>query len=449
MFDLELLKAEEKKKKKNNKEEEEEEGGGGGCGGEEEEKKRQQKQRRYVFAGEDGGCRLISVRQCVDVDGRRENSWPEKKRAPPPPPPPLPPPPPSNSHHLTSNNTNDKINERESRTSELASRLLDSAKKSDSKKVQLRLHSSSFESKGQRKIEDLSSKTTKRSLDIVDEARNTKSHLGGKQTTTIVNLCYRDTLTRASTKNCTTSIVKIDANDQGGRILRRTLSAPGCESSTEDNLPRASSSNLKIILDEGVQSPTTTTTRYRSRNDTFSTFNSTRARASSFVIERRKYRKSPRISSSRSTEDLSIRSKNEETTTKTISTTATTTTITNTNATTAEADGMRNCSNCNVAGVDEDEGCVLVGVRSLKEDGAESTNNTLLRSSTSLIPRQDDRCTRRDRERARILRRRRINGRSASVPRLNTVLEAPKCIKDLPNQKPELLIEEEYKTCLA
>ncbi|KAI4483091.1 hypothetical protein M0804_008146 [Polistes exclamans] len=362
-------------------------------------------------SGEDGGCRLISVRQCVDVDGRCENSWPEKKRAPPPPPPPLPlpppPPPSSNSHHSTSNNTNDKINDRE-----LATSFSDSgSKKSDSKnRIQLRLlHSSSIESKGQRKI------------DLIDGNRNGKSHVG-KQTTTIVNLCYRDTLTRASTKNCTTSISKIDANDQGGRVLRRTLSAPGSgESSTDDNSPRASSSNLKIILDEGVlQSPTTTTTtRYRSRNDTFSTFNSTRARASSFVIERRKYRKSSRISFSKSTEDLSIRTTNEGTTISTAAAATTITTTTNANTTTLEADGMRNCSNCNVAGVDEDEGCVLVGVRSLKEDGAESTNNTLLRSSTSLIPRQDDRCTRRDRERARILRRRRINGRSASVPRLN------------------------------
>ncbi|EZA59662.1 hypothetical protein X777_16733 [Ooceraea biroi] len=58
--------------------------------------------------------------------------------------------------------------------------------------------------------------------------------------------------------------------------------------------------------------------------------------------------------------------------------------------------------------ISENEGCVLLGVRSF-EDAPQ----------VSLAPRQDDRCTRRDRERARILRRRRINGRSASVPRLN------------------------------
>lgn len=72
-----------------------------------------------------------------------------------------------------------------------------------------------------------------------------------------------------------------------------------------------------------------------------------------------------------------------------------------------EIDGMR-CSD--VAGVDEDSGCVLLRVRSLEEP-----------TRPGIISRQDDRVTRRDRERARILRRRRITGKSASVPRLNQV----------------------------
>ncbi|KYN04367.1 Puratrophin-1 [Cyphomyrmex costatus] len=72
---------------------------------------------------------------------------------------------------------------------------------------------------------------------------------------------------------------------------------------------------------------------------------------------------------------------------------------------------MRNCGST-VAGVDEEGGCVLLGMR-LLEDAPQII----------LVSRQDGRCTRRDRERARLLRRRRVNGRSSSVPRLNRHLD--------------------------
>nr|XP_050867524.1 uncharacterized protein DDB_G0284459-like isoform X1 [Vespula vulgaris] len=411
-------------------------------------------------SGEDGGCRLISVRQCVDVDGTRENSWPEKRRAPPPPSPPSPPltlspssPPlsipasvsplvalsdsvPSESS-LTSNDAQEKekIKERgyysEDRIITGTSGLSDNSNESSRsmKKFDLRLNSSRInnnESKDQQRTinisEDLSSRRIKvsRSLDLLDEGnsnnnnnsnnRNVGFTCEGKRTT-ILNLCYRDTLTRATKNNVTksssssstttSSVPKIVPNIEQRRLLRRTLSAPGSESTNEDSSSdNISNSNLKIIDEIVLQSAT----RYRTRNETFSTTNTTRTRASSFVIERRKHRKCSRLYSSRSTEDLStrIRRRNEYTEFNT----------------TTEADGMRNCSNA-VAGVDEDEGCVLVGVRSLLEDGTGPTDTPLRSTNTLINSRQDDRCTRRDRERARILRRRRINGRSASVPRLN------------------------------
>lgn len=74
-----------------------------------------------------------------------------------------------------------------------------------------------------------------------------------------------------------------------------------------------------------------------------------------------------------------------------------------------DADGMLSGI---VAGVDEDAGCVLLRVSSLLNDASRPNN---------ALPRQCERVTRRDRERARILRRRKINGRSSSVPRLNNV----------------------------
>lgn len=70
-------------------------------------------------------------------------------------------------------------------------------------------------------------------------------------------------------------------------------------------------------------------------------------------------------------------------------------------------DGTRCCSG--VAGVEDANQCVLLRVRSLDDSPKIS----------QYLNRQDERGTRRDRERARILRRRRITGRSASVPRLN------------------------------
>ncbi|KAK2585712.1 hypothetical protein KPH14_010325 [Odynerus spinipes] len=336
-------------------------------------------------SGEDGGCRLISVRQCVDVDGVRESSCSDKK-------------------HISgvrvargdvTDEENEKIARGESKEENRTSYSFDVTK--ESRKKSRRSRSSTIARKvetknDQRKtIEDRSKVVAVlRSADLVDDEVDTSSCHEQQKHRTVVNLCYRDTLTRA-TKNHGASIAKITNDLEQRRVLRRTLSAPGCESSSEENsttLP-----NLRSINEAVIEQAT----RYRSRNEALPSSSSTRARASSFVIERRKYRKSGRLSSSRSSEDLSVRWTNAEDITKT------------------EADGMRNCSSA-VAGVDEDEGCVLVGVRSLQEDGTEGSS-TLLHSS--LIPRQDDRCTRRDRERARILRRRRINGRSASVPRLN------------------------------
>lgn len=96
------------------------------------------------------------------------------------------------------------------------------------------------------------------------------------------------------------------------------------------------------------------------------------------------------------------------------------------------ADGMRCCSE--IASVDEDDGCVLLSVRALHQDeepveshrlGDDSLSHdddacdSSSVKSASLLRQQDEKCTRRDRERARLLRRRRINGRSASVPRSN------------------------------
>ncbi|KAJ8664756.1 hypothetical protein QAD02_006418 [Eretmocerus hayati] len=78
-----------------------------------------------------------------------------------------------------------------------------------------------------------------------------------------------------------------------------------------------------------------------------------------------------------------------------------------------ETDGMR-CGE--VASVDDDESCVLLSIRSLQleNDAARQEQENKCRS---LLRQQDEKCTRRDRERARLLRRRRINCRSASVPR--------------------------------
>lgn len=76
--------------------------------------------------------------------------------------------------------------------------------------------------------------------------------------------------------------------------------------------------------------------------------------------------------------------------------------------------GMR-CSSV-VAGVDETDSCVLLGVRFFDENQDQASNRLSEYSSPRKV---DEKSTRRDRERARLLRRRGINGRSASVPRLN------------------------------
>ncbi|XP_058809200.1 puratrophin-1-like [Phymastichus coffea] len=75
-----------------------------------------------------------------------------------------------------------------------------------------------------------------------------------------------------------------------------------------------------------------------------------------------------------------------------------------------------------VASVDDDEGCVLLRVRPLELNDDLSIEELEDRNG-SLLRQQDERCTRRDRERARLLRRRRINGRSASVPRSHRHLD--------------------------
>ncbi|KAL6442770.1 hypothetical protein ACFW04_002679 [Cataglyphis niger] len=380
-------------------------------------------------SGDDGGgCRLISVRQCVDVDGACETSSRSEKRR-----------------------VDDGNDDSERRGSDDCATTLEVDKhitppgilkkngvsESPDKPREFRKNQSW---KGpSRRLYDVHAfkrrsasfiltrdidRTTWKALDEIVNRESTVEEDGHK---TVVNPQYRDTLTRSIQVSS-----KIEARE---RALRRTVSAPETDEqiSTRDSsrieersrdnqndpaksisdieeqirlenssLKRSTSSSSRDVID-GIQ-----TAKYHFRTESRSSRSqefvtkteqlivrrvvtpqidlARRRRASSFVIERKRHWPGARTSS-RSIEDLSQ------------------CTITSD----AGADGMRNCGS-SVAGVCEDEGCVLLGVRSL-EDAPQ----------TGLVPRQDVRCTRRDRERARILRRRRINGRSASVPRLKYV----------------------------
>jgi len=371
-------------------------------------------------SGDDGGCRLISVRQCVDVDEARE-TLPRSER-----------------RRVNDNNVARREGDDGTTTLEVDEHIvplgiqrkidgLESPekprefRKNQSWKGPSRIVYDVHAFKGSRrstsfilnrKIDETTSR--KASSEIVDQTRGNTVEEDGH--TTVVNPQYRDTLTRSIQTSS-----KIEAQK---RDLRRSVSAPATDEqiladdssrksdeTTKDtkehtclessSLERSASPPLNHDVIDGVHA-----TRYRSkiesrsgRSQEFATKTeqliarravapqvdfARRARASSFVIERKRHRSGSKVSS-RSTEDLS-----QCTITSDVS-----------------ADGMRNCGST-VAGVHEDEGCVLLGVRSL-EDAPQ----------ISLVPRQDSRCTRRDRERARILRRRRVNGRSASVPRLN------------------------------
>lgn len=369
-------------------------------------------------SGDDGGCRLISIRQCVDVDEAYETSSRlEERRA-------------NGDYDVERREGDDDVT-----TLEVDKRIVPSGiqrkvdgfelpekprefRKNQSCKGPSRITHDAF--KGSRRSasfvlsREVVGVTSEVSGEIVDRG-NTVEEDGH---TTVVNPQYRDTLTRS----IQASSSRIEARR---RVLRRSVSAPGTgeqipadDSSRNESketvkdtkehtclenssLERNIFSSANYDVTDGVQ-----VARYRSKTELrpsrpqeFATKTeqliarrtvapqvdlARRARASSFVIERKRHRIGSRASS-RSTEDLSQR------------------TITSD----VSADGMRNCGST-VAGVCEDEGCVLLGVRSL-EDAPQ----------ISQVLRQDGRCTRRDRERARILRRRRINGRSASVPRLN------------------------------
>ncbi|KOX77663.1 hypothetical protein WN51_09328 [Melipona quadrifasciata] len=376
-------------------------------------------------SGDDGGCRLISVRQCVDADGVRETPCETESRRP---------------DDDDGDDDEDDVDTaslldvkcfpRVHKTPHILkkSASLEAEKGHESKKDQFlksccRVNARSNRSGASRsegeeivlgKDDEKLVGISVRSLEVV----NCKSVCNDQGYKTTVNFQYRDTLTRS----CNASRL------ERARGLKRSVSAPGngsCQASGEkqdtssttkdsDSQSKDSEDRSKETKDfafakrssskSGTDASGQSTRYQRSRANRPQTTEfatkteqliarrgqqdhpARRARASSFVIERKRHRQAT-ITSSRSSEDLSriCSLSNNETT---------------------EADGMRNCNGA-VAGVDENEGCVLLGVRSLEES-----------PQLPLIPRQDDRCTRRDRERARILRRRRINGRSASVPRV-------------------------------
>ncbi|XP_011861911.1 PREDICTED: puratrophin-1-like isoform X1 [Vollenhovia emeryi] len=376
-------------------------------------------------SGDDGGCRLISVRQCGDVDEACGTSS-EKRRA-------------------DDGDDDDDVERREggdgATTLEVDRRVVPSGiqgkvdpafespekprefRKNQSCKGPSRIVHDARAFKGSRRSASfiLSRELVGATSEVAGEiVGNTVEEEDGH--TTVVNPQYRDTLTRSIQASSSNEIVR-------RRVLRRSASAPGTgeqipadessrnqsDETAKDTKEHARLGNSSLERGESPPSSCDVTdcaqaVRYRpkielrsSRPQEFATKTeqliarrtvapqvglARRARASSFVIERKRHRLGSRASS-RSTEDLSQCAITSD----------------------ASADGMRNCGST-VAGVREDEGCVLLGVRSL-EDAPQ----------IGLVPRQDGRCTRRDRERARILRRRRINGRSASVPRLNRHLD--------------------------
>ncbi|KAG5332151.1 PKHG4 protein, partial [Acromyrmex charruanus] len=372
-------------------------------------------------SGDDGGCRLISVRQCVDVDEARETSRRSEERV------------------YDGNDVERRGSDDDATTLEIDKQIVPSGiqrkvddfespskkpsrefRKNQSLKGPSRIVHDVHAFKGSRSASVLSQEvygTTSETLEIID-GRNTVEEDGHK---TVVNPQYRDTLTR--------SIQASSRIEARRRVLRRSVSAPGTgeqtipaddpsrnqsDEATKDTKEHTCVENLSL---EGSVPPSSNhditdsvqAIRYRSkiesrsgRSQEFATKTeqliarrivpqvdlARRTRASSFVIERKRHRSGSRAFS-RSSEDLSQ------------------CTITSD----ASADGMRNCGST-VAGVDEEGGCILLGMRFL-EDAPQ----------IGLVSRQDGRCTRRDRERARILRRRRVNGRSASVPRLNRHLD--------------------------
>ncbi|KAK1121410.1 hypothetical protein K0M31_010212 [Melipona bicolor] len=370
-------------------------------------------------SGDDGGCRLISVRQCVDADGARETPCETESRRPDDD---------DEDDVDTASLLDVKCFPRVHKTPHILkkSASLEAEKGHESKKDQFLKSCRRVDARSTRSEEIVLGKDDEklvgisvRSLEVV----NCKSVCDDQGYKTTVNFQYRDTLTRS----CNASRL------ERARGLKRSVSAPGngsCQASGEkqdtssttkdsDSQSKDSEDRSKETKDfafakrssskSGTDASGQSTRYQRSRANRPQTTEfatkteqliarrgqqdhpARRARASSFVIERKRHRQAT-ITSSRSSEDLSriCSLSNNETT---------------------EADGMRNCNGA-VAGVDENEGCVLLGVRSLEES-----------PQLPLIPRQDDRCTRRDRERARILRRRRINGRSASVPRVHVSLD--------------------------
>ncbi|XP_018046610.1 PREDICTED: puratrophin-1-like [Atta colombica] len=372
-------------------------------------------------SGDDGGCRLISVRQCVDVDEARETSRRSEERI-------------YDDNYVERRESDDGAT-----TLEIDKQIVPSGiqrkvddfesppkkpsrefRKNQSLKGPSRIVHDVHAFKGSRSASFVLSRevygTTSETLEIID-GRNTVEEDGHK---TVVNPQYRDTLTR--------SIQASSRIEARRRVLRRSVSAPGTGEQTipaDDSSRNQSDEATKNTkehtcvenspLERSVSPSSNHVTdnvqaiRYRSkiesrsgRSQEFATKTeqliarrivpqvdlARRTRASSFVIERKRHRPGSRAFS-RSSEDLS-----QCTITSDVS-----------------ADGMRNCGST-VAGVDEEGSCILLGMRFL-EDAPQ----------IGLVSRQDGRCTRRDRERARILRRRRVNGRSASVPRLNRHLD--------------------------
>jgi len=372
-------------------------------------------------SGDDGGCRLISVRQCVDVDGAHEtSSRSEKRRA-----------------DVERREGDDGATTLEIDRRVAPPGILKKAGGSEFPEKRREFRKNQSWKGPSRIVHDVHAfKGSRRSASFILNREldrtipvNFGSTLEEDGHTTVVNPQYCDTLRRSIQ-----AFSRIEARE---RVLRRSVSAPDTgvqkpadeSSKTKEQRSRENRNDstdektqetkehacLKNSFAEQNASPSsydvidgaTRIIRYRSSTESRSNGSqefatkteqliarrvvapqidiARRARASSFVIERKRHR-SGANASSRSTEDLSQCAITSET----------------------SADGMRNCGNA-VAGVREDESCVLIGVRSL--ENAPRTGG--------LAPRQDERCTRRDRERARILRRRRINGRSASVPRLN------------------------------